>query len=249
MLNNHHYRYLFILFLLFFSWKTYADMNEYGYADPYTKAFAEKKIVSFEAYDKPGWYIGFEEEEAALLELHTEIAKEYTTFNIVSGLADKAYVSFQFAIETNYYIVQHDEVIKLWEYSAWSLYKLLATFTVEPGLADINDPNMVTFRILENTDMLVVQRDGKLVVEEPDGSEAFKRNATFIIRPPNWDGKNKLSEKRTGKKALAASRKATLALFIFYSALIIIAFTVVVIDLNEKNSIPKAREQISDERK
>jgi uncharacterized membrane protein len=195
---------------------------------------AERMLVSFESYDMPGWYIGVVNEDVILLELETEIDREYTTFNFVSGLADKAYTSIQAASDPNYYWTHQNNIIKLQEYSAWMLYIYSATWKVIQGFADTNNRNLVSFRTWNYPDMIIRRHNRRLFLEKSDGSELFKKNATFITRPPNWDGKNKLSKKRTGENSLSRSREASFAAFIFYIVLVTITLVIVVINLRKK---------------
>jgi hypothetical protein len=174
--------------------------------------------------------------------LKTEMDREYTTFNIIPGLADEAFLSIQAATDMNYCLRSQDRMIRLHENSGWMLYKENATFKPDYGLADTTDKCLVSFRMWKYPELWIRHKDGKLYIEESDGSELFKKNATFILRPPNWDGKNRLSKKRTGENSFSSSRIASFAAFLFYIALIVIALSIVVINLRKENKIPGLRQ-------
>ncbi|MBN2536553.1 MAG: AbfB domain-containing protein [Spirochaetales bacterium] len=193
------------------------------------KASAKNISVSFESYDMPGWYIAVKNENVTLLPLSTEMDKEYTTFIIVPGLAQSNYTSIQSATDRNFYLRHRNGVIILREYSTWHSYRRDATFKKEPGIADKNNNDLVSFRVYSHPGMFIRYKHGKFYIEEPDESEIFKKNATFIIRPPNWDGKIKLTEKRTGEKSFTNSSEAAFAAFLYYIGLVMITLVIIII--------------------
>ncbi|MBN2535734.1 MAG: AbfB domain-containing protein [Spirochaetales bacterium] len=208
---------------------------------------AENMSVSFESYDMPGWYIGIRNEDAILIQLYTDIDKEYSTFTIVPGLDDEKHISIQAATDPNFYLREQNQTIKLHEHSIWMHYDMGATFKKEKGLADKKNRDLVSFRTWKFPEFFIRHKNGKLSVEVSDGSELFEKNTTFIIRPPNWDGKNRVSKERTGEKSFSSSRTASFAVFTFYIALVIIALIIVKINLRKKikstnNSLNQVKE-------
>lgn len=193
--------------------------------------FGGNLSASFESYDFPGWYIGVQNEEAILMRLDSEINKEYTTFNLVSGFADENHLSLQSAVDMNYYLRRENRDVMLHENSTWMMYKENATFQVVPGLADIHNPNCITIKSWRYPAKVVHHKYGKIFMEESDGSEVFKKSATFIIKPPNWNGTPRLSHQRTGENSFTRSREASIAGFIFYIALIMFIPIIIVINL------------------
>ncbi|MBN1695902.1 MAG: AbfB domain-containing protein, partial [Spirochaetales bacterium] len=209
--------------------------NISGKAD-ISSAKMDNMSVSFESCDMPGWYIGVDDEELVLLEPDSDAAKEYTTFNFVPGFADASCVSIQSASDPGYYVRRRHHTVRLHEYSAWMLYKKDATWRVERGLADKDDKTHVTFRVWNDGGMVIRHLNRRLFVEISDGSEPFEKAATFIIRPPNWNGVNRVSEKKAGERSFSRSRAASFAAFSFYIALVLV--TAVIVAVNRKKRKP-----------
>jgi hypothetical protein len=200
---------------------------------------AESTSVSFESHNMPGWYIGIRGEEAMLMTLDTDKDRECTTFNMVPGLADSTHISIQFVTDPNYYLRHQQQVIKLHEYSTWMVYKWDATFKREQGIADMNNKNLVSFRACNYPNMLIRHRNKRLYIEAFDGSDLFKSDATFIVKPPNWDGNNNRSKVNKGKLSFTRSREASFTAFIFYNTLIVISLVIVVIIPLKKHGISR----------
>ena len=196
--------------------------------------YAETGIVSFESYDMPGWYMGVVEEEATLLKPDTEQNREYTTFRIVPGLFDETQISIQSATDSDYYLRHQRRIIKLHEYSTWSLYKKDATFLKEPGLADTKNHILVTFKAWNYPNMSIRHRDGEVLIEESEDNEEFKKSATFIVKPPNWGGTMRVTKKRKCVQSFNRSRAATITVFFYYMALVVIAILLAVFRLRNK---------------
>jgi hypothetical protein len=111
--------------------------------------------------------------------------------------------------------------IVLEEFSAWIINMRCMTFRMAPGLADRNNPDMVSFRAWKEVSNVIQHQGTEVFIVPSETDEEFQRTATFIISPPNWDGKNRLSEKRRGENSLSRSRVASLGRFFFFLALVI----------------------------
>jgi hypothetical protein len=199
------------------------------------QGYTKNMTASFESYDLPGYYLGVVNEKVVLIELATEIDKEFTTFNIVPGIADRRFVSIQSATDPAYYFKSHKNHIILEEFSSWMIYKQSTTFIMDPGFADIQNPDLVSFRSWKYDATAIRHRGTEVLIEISRDNESFRRNATFIIRSPNWNGTNRLSKKRTGENSLSRSRTASLGGFIFFLGLVMC--TVIFVLKNKEKTI------------
>ena len=230
------------ILLILLSFSLFSSEEKIQYKDvSHGNAAGNNISFSFESFDMPGWYIGVKDEDAFLFSINIPIEKEYTTFNIVPGIADGKAVSIQAATDVNYYLRRQEQIIKLKEYSTWDMYKQNTTFIIDQGLADKNNQNLVSFRSWKYPQMYIRHKNRNLFIEHFDGSEFFKSNATFIVKPPNWDGTNRLTKERTGEKSFSSSNEASFAAFIFYISLVIITLVIVFINQSKNNGNTKLR--------
>jgi hypothetical protein len=174
---------------------------------------SENQLASIESFDNPSLYIGAKTADAGIYSAQSETDKEYTTFRIIPGLANRDCVSFESALLPNFYLRHQDGLIRLQGREKDNLFADDATFRKTSGLANPLDPSLVSFESVNFPGRYICHRDSKLFIDPDNMSAAFKQNATWKIKPPNWSGTNPKAKLDLKQKPLVIS-KGTINLLI-----------------------------------
>jgi hypothetical protein len=187
-----------------------------------SQLFCQDELVSIQTSDTGTAYIGCDDEEARIIEVKKEADREYTTFRLVEGLANRDDMSFESAVEPSFYLRHQNGRIKLHEFQDRGLFKRDATFKKTGGLLDPLDPALVSFESFNFPNYFLVRKEEKLYIEPFADSGSYKRDATFRITPPNWNGTNPVVRSiNTPKMHINAKWIRNFLLFILFGSLII----------------------------
>lgn len=110
--------------------------------------------------------------------------KKDSTFRIVNGLAGRG-LSFESLNHPGHYLRHRN--FEIWldklEGSETESFREDATFRLRPGLAD---ESYVSFEAYNYEGYFMRHRDLELYIEK-ENTGLFRADATFVVRPPNWD--------------------------------------------------------------
>jgi len=155
--------------------------------------YSQENPVSLQSLDLNGYFIGGPMGDMTLFKPQTEEEKEFTTFRIVQGLANPVYVSIQAALSPNSYLRHQHWVVTLNERVGDGLFDKDATFKKVPGLSDPKNAGFASFEAINYPGNFIRYKSNQIVLAPLEASESYKKDATFRIEPPNWNGKNPIS--------------------------------------------------------
>jgi hypothetical protein len=114
----------------------------------------------------------------------SDLDKQDSTFRLVSGLATADGFSLEAANSPGWFLVAENNVIVLRQRKPNDAqFDKSATFLLYQGFSD---PTQYSFGPLTQPDHFVRHAGFLLVASRSDGSDAFKKDATFRFTAPNW---------------------------------------------------------------
>lgn len=160
-----------------------------------SSAFGQYGMQTFESSNYPGMFIRHFNFLGELTSISTDLDKQDATFKVAPTMIDIGWplpsnlVTFESANYPGYYLRHQDWRIKLQPNDNSNLFEYDATFKIVPGLY-AGEPggfaiNGNSFESINYPGYYLRHRDFHLWVEPNDNSEQFKKDATFIMRPPD----------------------------------------------------------------
>jgi hypothetical protein len=200
------------------------------------QAFTQGKLVSLQSFNFTDHYIGCKQEDGRMYPLNEQEDREFTTWRLVPGLADKSLVSFLSPLVDDSYFRHFNFMIKLNPRSLESLFMNDATFRQVPGLAKPNDPAFVSFESYNYPNHFIRHKNFILYIDPNDGSDLYKQDATFRIVPPNWDGKNPVSKIPKKPKPMMDAKQAANTIILVVLGAAAMALSYIITRIREKRN-------------
>jgi hypothetical protein len=138
-------------------------------------------VWSLESVDAAGTFVTESGGYAALAPVTAAsdtATRQRATFTVVAGLADPACVTFRAA--DGRYLRHYELRLQLSPQDSTALFREDATFCPHPGATATS----VTLQSHNYPVLVLRYRDGGFYIDGSDGSAAFARQSSFIVRKP-----------------------------------------------------------------